>query len=248
LKHRSTWEKRKKIMVKSTFARALLCLAILTAIGVTALALGNKQNIVTTDGGRVAIATKAPSIITPANVNRDAGYKVISSNLSDYPYGTYFCCYGLTISGISGQGDIEFWAAIPFTPSADVSVTKLEAAVGYIDTTNTNFDLGVYNDASGIPGTVIKNFLMADPSKFGNCCTLITAKDSAGIPVKAGTQYWLVVSTNDKKDPAFFGSWAINSTDMRLHPVAFYCNSSECAHQGWSIQSFLVPAYGVFGN
>jgi len=45
-------------MVKSPLVRVLLCLAVLALIAVTALALGTKQNFVTIDGGRKAIATK----------------------------------------------------------------------------------------------------------------------------------------------------------------------------------------------
>ena len=52
-------------MVKSPIARILLCLAVLALIGVTALALGTKQNFTTIDNGRKAIATKGPSVVTP---------------------------------------------------------------------------------------------------------------------------------------------------------------------------------------
>ncbi len=53
-------------MVKSPLVRVLLCLAVLALIGVTALALGTKPNFITSNGGRLAIATKGPSAVTPA--------------------------------------------------------------------------------------------------------------------------------------------------------------------------------------
>ena len=86
-------------MVKSPLARILLCLAVLALIGVTALALGTKQNFITTNNGRLAIATKGPSVVTPRDPTSDAGLKTIAGNLSTYPYGAFFCCFGNTIAG-----------------------------------------------------------------------------------------------------------------------------------------------------
>jgi hypothetical protein len=40
-------------MIKSPLARILLCLAVLALIGVTALALRTKQDIITTNDGRL---------------------------------------------------------------------------------------------------------------------------------------------------------------------------------------------------
>jgi hypothetical protein len=84
-------------MVKSPLARILLCLVVLALIGVTALALGTKSNFITTNNGRLAIATKGPSAVTPRDINRDAGLKTIAGNLSTYPFGTFFCCFGNTL-------------------------------------------------------------------------------------------------------------------------------------------------------
>lgn len=239
-------------MVKSPLARVLLCLTALTLIGVTALALGSHRDIVTSADGRQAIATKAPSVITPRDVNSDAALKTIAGNLSDYPFGTFFCCYGNTIAGISSALGFEVWLAIPFTPAADATVNKLETSVGYIESADTKFDLSLYTDASGVPGKSIKTFLATAGTTFGSCCTLVTAHDAAGIPVKAGTQYWVVVSTNDKKHPTFFGAWAFNSTDMRSHPAASWCKTtgSQCGSNNgkWVAIQDLLPAFGVLGS
>ena len=86
-------------MVKSPLVRVLLCLAVLALIGVTALALGTKQNFTTINNGRKVIAMKGPSVVTPRDVRSDAGLKTIAGNISTYPYGVFFCCFGNTISG-----------------------------------------------------------------------------------------------------------------------------------------------------
>ena len=118
-------------MVKSPLARILLCLAVLALIGVTALALGTKQNFITTNNGRMAIATKGPSAVTPRDINSNAGLKTIAGNLSTYPFGTFFCCFGNTIAQEGSNGfPFTTWVAIPFTPTANATVTRIEASVG----------------------------------------------------------------------------------------------------------------------
>jgi hypothetical protein len=156
-----------------------------------------------TRDGRLALATKPPSTVTPAQLNAP-GLSTIAGNLSDFPFGIFFCCFGNTIAGINSALGFEVWVAIPFTPAANMSVHKPETSVGYIVNTDTNFLLSVYNDASGVPGTPIKKFKAVAANQYGACCTLVTASSKAGIPVTKGTQYWLVVSTDDKNRGTFF--------------------------------------------
>jgi hypothetical protein len=237
---------------KAPLTRILFCLTAMALVGVTALALGSRHDIVTSSDGRQATAMKGPSIITPREVESGAPLATIAGNLSDFPFGVFFCCFGNTVAGPTSSLGFEVWAAVPFTPSANMSVTKLQASVGYIISSDTKFILSLYNDASGLPGTPIKSFHATAGAAFGACCTLVTAHDAAGIPVTGGTQYWLVAKTNDKKDPTFFGAWAFNSTDMRTHPLAFYCKTtgSQCGSNNgiWVAGQGLVPGFGVFGH
>ena len=108
---------------KTPLTHIVLCLIVLTLAGVAALAVGPKRNIVTSADGRMAIATKAPSVVTPA-VREDAGLTTIAGNLSDFPFGIFFCCYGNTITGSGSSLGFELWEAIPFTPSSNISVKK----------------------------------------------------------------------------------------------------------------------------
>ena len=235
-------------MVKSPLARVLLCLAVLTIIGVTALALGSRQNIVLTNDGRMAIATKAPEVITPAV--RDAKLTTIAGNLSHYPFGTFFCCYGNTIAEGGSNFPFQTWVAIAFTPAADATVTKLEASVGTFGGA-TGFELSIREDSGGVPGNVMKSFHFPTPPQYGQCCVLDVGHDNAGIPVKGGTQYWVVASTK-AKDTNFLGGWAFNSTDMRSHLMASWCKGSStyCGSSSgkWVSFSSLTPGFAVLGH
>ena len=95
--------------------------------GMTAVA-ADDTGITLTRNGRLAIGTKAPSTITPAQVNSPAN-KTISGNRSDFPFGIFFCCFGNTIAGINSALGFEAWVAIPFTPAANLKVHKVEASV-----------------------------------------------------------------------------------------------------------------------
>jgi len=92
---------------------------------------------------------------------------------------------------------------------------------------------------------------MLAPNFYGYCCTLDVGKDSAGIPVTAGTQYWIAVITNKQHD--FFGGWPFNSTDMRAHTVAGYCKGDPnyCGNVNngkWVAVQEVQPAYAVLGH
>jgi hypothetical protein len=242
--------KMEETIVKKKLGCSLLCLALLMLASMTALA-ADDTGITLNRDGRLAIATKAPATVTPAHVDPPA---TISGNLSTYPFGTFFCCFGNTIAGINSALGFEVWVAIPFTPAANVKVHKIEASVGWIENTDTNFLLSVYNDSNGVPGTAIKKFKAVAANEYGACCTLVTGSSSAGISVTGGKQYWLVVSTDDKNHGTFFGAWAFNSTDMRSHPIASWCKStgSQCGSNNgiWvaGMSGDPLPAYGVLGK
>jgi len=241
-------------MVKSPLARVVLCLAVLMLIGVTALALGTKQNFITSNDGRTAIATKGPSVVTPRDPRSDAGLKTIAGNLSTYPFGTFFCCFGNTIAAGPPNFPFQYWVAIPFTPTADATVTRVEASVGTFGGADAGaFQIQLLADNSNSPGSPIKTFDIKTESTYGSCCTLDVGNDKAGIPVTKGTQYWVAVTTS-KKQTAFAGGWAFNSTDMRSHEIAGWCEGSStyCGSNSgkWVVgqSGDPLPAYAVLGQ
>jgi len=232
-------------MVKNaSLTRVLLCLVVLTLVAVTALALGSRNGIVTTSDGRHVIATKSDSKITLASGDSDAGLKTISSNLSTYPFGTYFCCYGDTIAGPNAGFGHTYWAAMGFTPTANATVTRLKASVGFVLGVN-QVVLGLYTDSNGIPGTPLinKRTKLNALGNFGSCCLLGIVGDTTGVAVTSGTPYWVVVST-DAKSATTFGAWAFNSTDMRqtVNRVAGYVDGT------WSAGTGLQGGYAVLGH
>jgi hypothetical protein len=238
-------------MIKSPLARILLCLAVLALIGVTALALRTKQDIITTNDGRMVIATKGPSIVTLRDIKSDAGLKTIAGNLSDYQYATYFCCYGFTVA----QGPPSFlftsWVAVAFTPTANATVTRVEVPVTYISSADTEFRVSITDDSNNVPGKAIKIWQVKTTNPIGSCCILDVENDSAGIQVAAGTQYWVTATSSSKHD--FFGSWMVNSTDMRPHLLAGYCKGSSTycgtTNNGkWVSGDNLMPAFAVLGH
>jgi|SRR5580658_5742522 hypothetical protein len=225
-----------------------LCLVILATAASTLAADNN--NLVLTERG--VIVKHASNVITPG-APQDASLKTIAGNLSDYPYGVFFCCYGDYITGLTNLLNVvpEYWQAVPFTPAADMTVKEIEASVVWDEGTNA-IVLSLYGDANGLPGKAIHSWNVKNLAIIGSCCQLAIAKSQAGIAVKKGTQYWVVVSTNSN-DSNIFAAWEVNSTDMRNHPFASYCDDSK---QGtcngtsgkWTAVSDLLPGYAVLGQ
>jgi hypothetical protein len=234
--------------VKKTFAVSLVCLLVL-ATAVSLLA-ADRSNLILGDTG---VMVKHPSkVMTPA-APPDPDLKTIAGTLSDYPYGVYFCCYGFYITGLKNLLGVvpEYWQAVPFTPSANMTVKEVEASVVWDEGVN-EVVLSVNNDASGLPGSVIEKFNVKGLATIGSCCQLALGKSKAGIPVNQGTQYWLVVSTNSK-DSNIFAAWEVNSTDMRNHPFASYCDDQfqgSCNGQSgtWQAVDGLLPGFAVLGK
>jgi len=239
-------------MTRKPVVLTVVGITVLTLVGVAALAAaGTKKGYVISDDGRTVTATKMPQFVTPAV--RDTGLKTIAGNLSDYPFGTFFCCFGNTIAQEGSNGfPFTTWVAIPFTPAADATVNRIKASVGTFGNPS-EFELSLREDKSGVPGKVIKSFHITNPAQYGACCTLDVGKDKAGIPLTAITQYWIAATTTAKD--TFAGGWAFNSTDMRSYPIASYCKgpTTYCGTTNngkWVAgqSGDPLPAYAILGN
>ena len=234
--------------MKKAFAGSLLCLMVLLTAANT-LAVDN-SNLTLTDTG---VIVKHPAkVITPA-AGHDPSLKTITGNLSDYPYGVFFCCYGDYITGLTNLLNVvpEYWQAVPFTPSANMTVKEIEASVVWDEGAN-QVVLSLNEDSRGLPGKAIHTWNVKNLAIIGSCCQLATAKSQTGIAVKQGTQYWVVVSTNSK-DSNIFAAWEVNSTDMRTHPFASYCNDSKQGNCNgnsgkWVAVEGLLPGFAVLGQ
>jgi len=218
---------------------AIFCLALMVFASVSAIS-ATRNGFITINGGSEIVALQMPGgHVTPAQ--DDAKLKTIAGSLNTHhPYGLYFCCFGWTVSGPNSPGGQMIWIAVPFTPSANATVKKVEAAIGYISGTN-KIVLSVNSDNNGLPGNALATFHVKNVPALGSCCKLATGTSAAGIPVTQGVQYWLVVST-DSHDADFYGAWDMSATDMRSYASAVNPDGT------WRIQNGVLPAYAVLGE
>jgi hypothetical protein len=216
-----------------------ICFALLLVAGSTALAAA--QEYTPADNGSRIIARNASQPVVPA-IRDDAKLKTLFSNLSAYKYGTYFCCVGYSVLGPDNpaQKGVTIWVAVPFIPSANVKLTKVEAAVGHYEGTNS-VAIWLAADASGLPGDTLAGPVDVDSLRsFPGCCTLAVAKFK-NVPLAKGAQYWIVVGT-DPNSIASYNTWAWNITDMRSHPYA------GLRRGNWARYNGVLPAIGIFGK
>jgi len=234
----------------------MLCLTVL-AFAMVAMA-ASKDDIVLSKDGRTTIVTH-PAAAGQPYAEDNAGLTTILDNLGvKYPDGVYWCCTGGTIWGPDESltnPSITFWDAVAFTPSTSLSVTKISVAVGWVNygETYSDFILSLNNDNNNTPGTVIKQWTVKNLPTFGSCCTVDT-KGDAGLPVTAGTQYWVVVSTQKKSD--VWAAWNENDT-LQLPSDAitesFYCYSTgtDCGTNNgkwYTYSGYPGYAVGVWGK
>ncbi len=193
------------------------------------ISLSPDKKIVTIKGG---ITKYTPPLA------HEKGLKAIYSNLATlYPNGVYFCCYGYTLSGPTSPIGEQIWLAVGFTPSANATVTEIDAAIGTVEGTN-GIVLSLASDAGGVPGATLKSFKIGGLPTFGSCCALAVGKDKKGIPVTAGTQYWVTVTTSAQESDEW-AAWPFNTSDMISSQVL-----AQNTGSGWTAGSSL-PGIGV---
>jgi len=226
-----------------------ICLALLLLTTMMALA-ADHSNL--TLNQREVIAKYPSTRITRAAL-RDPALTTIAGNLSTYPYGVFFCCFGYYITGLHNLLNVvpEYWQAVPFTPAANMTVNEVDASVGWVEGVNAVV-LKLAQDSKGLPGKTIHTWTAKNLEGYGGCCRLATGKSTTGVAVKKGIQYWFVVGTNTN-DENIFGSWALNSTDMRSFPFASFCDDSgqgNCNGTSgkWSPVSGVLPGFAVLGQ
>jgi hypothetical protein len=172
-------------------------------------------------------------------VSKDSNLAVLFNNFNSDPNNVYECCVGYTISGPSSAVAATYADAMPFTPGMNATVTKIAVAVGYVTGTNA-VTVSLNADSGGLPGAVLKKFNLSGLPAFGSCCVVET-HGTGGVPVTAGTQYWVVVKTT-KKTKDTWDAWNLNNTDTSSQTFAFYNNGS------WGLTSGTLAAFKVMGN
>jgi hypothetical protein len=221
---------------------------VLVAVVVVALAGGAVaahpgHGIMMSKDGRVTTIAHGTGVYVMPPPHRD-GTTVIFSNIgTKYPLGLYFCCSGATVSGPESEIGFQSWPAMQFVPSTDATITEIDAAVSWVAGTN-EINLDLYDDAGGLPGTLLKSFKVTGLQSVGGCCSLAIGRDRTGIAVTGGTPYWVAITT-DSKSSNMFGSWEFNSTDQ-LDALPSAVNKGS----GWVTNGGAVPAasFAVYGK
>lgn len=234
--------------MKKRIVLSVSCFVLLIFASLALMASGKNEFVYSQDGRFVRV-TKAPSRIVPAP-HEDPSLKVIAGNFSTYPNATYFSIWGETVDqGVNGY-PFQTWAAVAFTPSANATVTKIETSAGRQGGGTAGFELGLWDDSNGVPGKPIKSFHVSNLPAYGQCCAVSVANDKAGIPVTAGTQYWVVVNTTANDTDVY--AWAFNSTDMRAHTLAYWCKGSTtyCGQNSgkWIQEQYVQYGFNVLGH
>jgi hypothetical protein len=199
------------------FSRKLLVSSALVFAGAAAIVAAQNDIVLRGNGttvwgkhARMTVVTEPAPSFTTTNIN-DSGLVTIFSNLAaKYPKGEYWCCSGYNVMG-PAQG--EQWMAAAFTPGADHTVTRIEVAVGYSQGRTNGVVLSLNRDSNGVPGKALKTWNVSGLPRFGTCCALVVRSDRSGIPVNAGTQYWIVLSTNSNESDTV-DAWNVDDTDQ----------------------------------
>ncbi len=218
---------------------------ILIGLGIAACAFAGAQaatfaGVTLSDDGKTAVFEGSGQYAAPPQ--HDSGTKVIFSNIGvKYPKGEYFCCFGDTISGSTSIIKAQSWVAAQFAALNDTKVTEIDVAAEWADGTN-EIAISLYTDKNGIPGTLLKTFMVTGLQGVSGCCGLAIGKDRNGIAIKGGRPYWIAVTTPASDT---FAVWADNSTDQIYGlPVA------ENSGSGWVYAGYQIPqlSFGVFGQ
>ena len=133
--------------------------------------------------------------------------------------------------------------AIPFIPVSDATVTRIKVPFQYYGYGKNAGTIALASDASGLPGAVLASRDLKNLPVFGiGCCKMTVWILKTGVQVTAGTQYWIVATTDKKSiDSAYVWDY---TWDGELETVALQDNLG-----GWGTVTFLPgPAATVLGT
>ncbi len=170
-----------KVMLLSTAALALIATSADARPQVT---LSKDNRTVSVVPGKVAQL--------PLNLPKKSKY--LYSNLSKDAEGTYFCCFGSTLSGPSSFFGAAYGVAEQFVAPKSASISSLTAAVGYVSG-DKSVTLTLYADnGSNEPGTMLAQGTGTTSTQFGACCGVTTVSISS-TALTAGSAYWVGITT-----------------------------------------------------
>jgi hypothetical protein len=191
------------------------------------------------NGGRTAVYMKAPSQISTPAIPSDSKLVKIYSNLGT-GNSVYNPSAGNGIIGPKAGQKFPEWIGCGFRPKADHTVTEIQVGVTYVQGTN-GVTLSLNANNQDRPGKALHTWQFANLPDFGTCCTLQTGKLTAGIKVKKGNLYWVVLRTSPKTQD----TWDVWNYDVNGQQGPWSNNIGS----GWSKGATQqLNAFGVFGQ
>jgi hypothetical protein len=216
----------------------LKTLLMSVAILLPATALAAPSGVTLSANGAMTVSHKAPGKHMLSNWNPPPHKSVIFTTLG--AGNAYNPNNGWTIAD-PGTVGFEQWFAFPITPAADATVTQIVEAIGYVAGTNS-VTIALMTDNGGVPGDVLQSKTVTNLDTFGNCCNVAVDKLKTGVPVKAGTTYWVAAILPKKKQNTTWDAWNLSTEDQDVVPAAFYNGTT------WVQTSANYSAFAVYGK
>lgn len=215
---------------------SFLATIIILALSAQVVAQTAKDRTAIINGGRNTIFVGPPVHVTsPANT-LPAGVITIYSNLGKGS-NVYNAISGAGILGPNAGQMLPQSVGTAFIPTQDHIVQAVQVGATYVQGTN-GVIVSLNEDSNGVPGKALASKTFTNLPAFGTCCTLQTGKGKGGIPVKAKTQYWVVVQpiANDT-----YCVWNDNYQGIQGR----WANNTG---QGWQSSYQVLESMAVYGK
>jgi hypothetical protein len=217
----------------------LVGLGVFVLGNAAAWAQASDDGIITINGGRTTVLMKAPAQSFIPATPVPSKLVTIYSNLGTGK-NVYNGSVGYGILGRHAGQPWPQWVGCGFRPKADHIVTEVQVAGTYVKGTNSLIVSLNENDKDR-PGKALHTWHFANLPTFGSCCTLQTGKFAAGIRVKKGRMYWVVL----RPSPQHQDTYDVWNNNFKGVQGAFSNNIGS----GWTPQSLqTLTAFGVFGK
>jgi hypothetical protein len=217
---------------------ATVGLAVLTTLGSHTTTVAGEQAYLGNDG-YIHVSPAIDSVVAAVPA-RDDNLTVIFSNFSDDPRRLYDKHTGWAVFGRTPPWGNYAGAAMPFTPTSNALLKKISVALSNVNGTNAA-NVSLNADAGGVPGAVIKRLNISNMPGFGKCCEVQTAASEKGIPLVAGTRYWVVLFAS-KKLQGTQNAWNRNAIGQTDQPAAVFM------HNAWTSTAGAPGAFEVLGT
>ena len=182
-----------------------------------------------------AHAGSAGSVVASAVGPKLASNTVFFSNLG--PGGSFqhggWCVTGAT-AGCTGRFDI----AMPFVPSVNGRVTRIDIAITNLSGPNSATVLLAQDDGSGLPGHVLGSWPISNQPAIGVSCCPTTVSLPVSIAIGARRTYWVIARAGTTST---WDNWNWNYAGTQ-GPYAYSTDGTS-----WNYANSTIGAFDVIG-